>query len=37
MLFVPKEKQNLQKLLSLYHPRKDNMYQEFKAEEKARR
>ena len=35
MLFVPKEKQNLQKLLSLYHPRKDNMYQEFKAEEKA--
>jgi hypothetical protein len=32
MLFVPKQKQNLQKLLSLYHPRKGHVYAEFKAE-----
>ena len=32
MLFVPKQKQNLQKLLSLYHPRKDHVYAEFKPE-----
>ncbi len=32
MLFVPKQKQNLQKLLSLYHPRKDHVYTEFKPE-----
>ncbi len=29
-LFVPKEKQNLQKLLSLYHPALDRKYTEFK-------
>ena len=29
-LFVPKEKQNLQKLLSLYHPSQGNKYIEFK-------
>lgn len=29
MLFVPKEKQNLQKLLSLYHPAKNIKYYEF--------
>ena len=29
-LFVPKEKQNLQKLLSLYHPAQGNKYIEFK-------
>ena len=28
-LFVPKQKQNLQKLLSLYHPMKDSIYSEF--------
>lgn len=28
-LFVPKEKQNLQKLLSLYHPLKNKVYTEF--------
>ena len=28
-LFVPKEKQNLQKLLSLYHPLKNKIYEEF--------
>lgn len=28
-LFVPKEKQNLQKLLSLYHPSKNKIYTEF--------
>jgi hypothetical protein len=28
-LFVPKEKQNLQKLLSLYHPAKDRLYVEY--------
>ena len=30
-LFVPKEKQNLQKLLSLYHPYLNKKYQEFDA------
>ncbi len=30
-LRVPKEKQNLQKLLSLYHPLKGRMYEEFSA------
>ena len=30
-LIVPKEKQNLQKLLSIYHPLKDRIYQEFSA------
>ena len=34
-LKVPKEKQNLQKLLSLYHPLKNKMYQEFSAVEEA--
>ncbi len=34
-LKVPKEKQNLQKLLSLYHPLKGKMYQEFSAVEEA--
>ena len=29
-LFVPKEEQNLQKLLSLYHPRRDKEYKEFR-------
>jgi len=29
-LFVPKEKTTLQKLLSLYHPNKDNLYYEHK-------
>ena len=29
-LFVPKEKTVLQKLLSLYHPNKDNVYYEYK-------
>ena len=28
-LFVPKQKQNLQKLLSLYHPMKGRIYEEF--------
>ena len=28
-MFVPKEKQNLQKLLSLYHPAKDRLYVEY--------
>ena len=28
-LFVPKEKQNLQKLLSLYHPAKNRLYTEY--------
>ena len=32
VLAVPKEKQNLQKLLSLYHPRKDIVYSEWQAE-----
>jgi len=34
-LLVPKEKQNLQKLLSLYHPLKGRIYQEFSAVTKA--
>jgi hypothetical protein len=34
-LKVPKEKQNLQKLLSLYHPLKGKMYEEFSAVAKA--
>lgn len=34
-LTVPKEKQNLQKLLSLYHPLKGKIYQEFSAIEEA--
>lgn len=32
VLFVPKEKQNLQKLLSLYHPKKNILYYEFDQE-----
>ena len=32
---VPKEKQNLQKLLSLYHPLRNKMYSEFNAVEEA--
>tara|TARA_B100001094_G_scaffold199517_1_gene193603 strand:- start:688 stop:1515 length:828 start_codon:yes stop_codon:yes gene_type:complete len=35
-LQVPKENQNLQKLLSLYHPLKDRIYQEFSAVEEAK-
>jgi hypothetical protein len=35
VLTVPKEKQNLQKLLSLYHPLKNKLYEEFSAVEKA--
>ena len=34
-LKVPKEKQNLQKLLSLYHPLKGRIYEEFSATEEA--
>ena len=34
-LFVPKEKQNLQKLLSIYHPLKDKIYTEFNPVEVA--
>jgi hypothetical protein len=34
-LKVPKEKQNLQKLLSLYHPLKGKLYEEFSAVEEA--
>jgi len=34
-LRVPKEKQNLQKLLSLYHPLKGKVYEEFSAVEVA--
>ena len=34
-LTVSKSKQNLQKLLSLYHPLKDRLYQEFSAVEEA--
>ena len=34
-LFVEKEKTTLQKFLSLYHPHRDNIYYEFKAEESA--
>jgi hypothetical protein len=34
-LFVPKNKTVLQKLLSLYHPHKDNIYYEYKPEAEA--
>jgi len=34
-LKVPKQKQNLQKLLSLYHPLKGRMYEEFSAVQEA--
>ena len=34
-LKVPKQKQNLQKLLSLYHPLKGRLYEEFSAVEEA--
>lgn len=34
-LTVPKQQQNLQKLLSLYHPLKGKLYQEFSAVEEA--
>ena len=34
-LNVPKEQQNLQKLLSLYHPLKNRIYAEFSAKEQA--
>ncbi len=34
-LNVPKEQQNLQKLLSLYHPLKNRIYAEFSAKEEA--
>jgi hypothetical protein len=34
-LFVPKEKQTLQKLLSLYHPDRDKVYEEYDAEQEA--
>jgi hypothetical protein len=34
-LTVPKEKQNLQKLLSLYHPLKGRIYEEYSAKEEA--
>ena len=36
VLSVPKEQQNLQKLLSLYHPRKNAVYTEWKADEVAK-
>jgi len=35
VLNVPKQNQNLQKLLSLYHPGLNNMYLEFDAQEEA--
>ena len=35
VLTVPKEKQNLQKLLSLYHPLKDRIYEEYDSVEEA--
>ena len=35
-LFVPKERQNLQKLLSIYHPYKDKRYAEFDPKEEAK-
>lgn len=35
VLFVPKEQQNLQKLLSLYHPSKNKKYREFDSEQVA--
>ena len=34
-LTVPKQQQNLQKLLSLYHPLKNRLYQEYSAIEQA--
>ena len=34
-LRVPKENQNLQKLLSLYHPFKDDVYEEYKPVQQA--
>ena len=34
-LFVPKEQQNLQKLLSLYHPQKGNTYDEYLPKKQA--
>jgi hypothetical protein len=34
-LFVEKEKTTLQKLLSLYHPHRDNIYEEFKPQVQA--
>ena len=36
ILFVPKQKQNLQKLLSLFHPDLNNKYYEFDAQEEAK-
>jgi len=35
-LHVPKEQQNLQKILSLYHPLRKNVYSEFNAVEEAK-
>ena len=35
VLTVPKQKQNLQKLLSLYHPLKDRVYEEYDSVEEA--
>ena len=35
MLRVPKENQVLQKLLSLYHPYRDEVYEEYKPQEQA--
>jgi len=35
VLTVPKQKQNLQKLLSLYHPLKDRIYEEYDSVEEA--
>ena len=35
-LHVPKEKTTLQKLLSLYHPNRDSLFYEYKAEEEAK-
>jgi hypothetical protein len=35
MLRVPKENQSLQKLLSLYHPYRDEVYEEYKPQEQA--
>ena len=34
-LFVPRNKQSLQKLLSLYHPQKDHLFEEWKPVKKA--
>ena len=34
-LFVPREKQTLQKLLSLYHPAKDKLYEEYQPQKIA--